>query len=232
MSYKKHILNNKEIKMPKISQETISNAQALLEKSKVFTIDQLVSSLSCSVPTARLKLKQWLAYTSYNQNGRYYSLYSVPRFDQNDIWCFKGICFSKHGNLKKTIVSLVKNSTEGLSGKQLGSILKLSPQSFLHHFKSTPGIRRKKFEGVYVYFSDKPEIYNKQVELRYQKKSTSTHSKLSNQDALIILASIIKHHSIELKSIIELPEIKERKLSRNAIEDFMETHNLLKKTSD
>jgi len=218
--------------MKRINQETIRNTQVLFQKIKVFTIDQLVSSLSCSVPTARLKLKQWHAYTSYNQNGRYYALYNIPYFDLNDIWCFKGICFSKHGNLKKTIIYLVNNSTEGLTGKKLGSILRLSPQSFLHHFKSTQGIQREKHKGVYVYFSDKPEIYITQMEQRCRKRTTSTQCQLSNQDAIIILTSIIKHHGIELENIMKLPEIRKIKLSRNAIQDFMDAHGLLKKTSD
>ena len=167
-----------------------------------------------------------------NQNGRYYALYNVPDFDQNDIWCFSGICFSKHGNLKKTIISLVNNSTNGLSGKQLGRRLNLTPQSFLHHFKSTPGIRREKHERVYVYFSDKPEVYNNQSALRYNSRNTYIHSPLSNEDAIVILTSIIKHHSIELDNIMELPEIKKKKLSRNTIYTFMKEHDLLKKISD
>ena len=218
--------------MPIINQKTIKNTKVLLKKIKIFTIEQIVSSLSCSIPTARLKIKQWHAYTSYNQNGRYYVLPNVPDFDQNDIWCFKGICFSKHGNLKKTIIHQVNNSTEGLSGKQLGGILKLLPQSFLHHFKSTSGIRREKYEGVYVYFSDKPEIYKKQIGLRCQTSCSSVYRQLSDQDAIIILTSIIKDYGIELENIMKLPEVRKRKLSRNAIQDFMEAHSLLKKTMD
>lgn len=227
-----HILNNREKKMPRITQETIKYAQVLLKKAKVFTIDQVVDYLSCSIPTARLKLKQWNVYTSYNQNGRYYTFYNVPDFDQFDIWCFNGICFSKHGNLKKTIISLVSSSKEGLSGKQLGRILKLVPQSFLHHFKSTPGIRREKHEGVYVHFSDKQKIYQNQVTLRAKRKKAIINHQLSNEDAIIVLTSIIKHHCIKLENIMELPEIMKRKISRNSIYDFMEAHDLLKKTSD
>jgi hypothetical protein len=219
--------------MPRLDQTTIRNTQILFEKIKVFTIEQIVSSLSCSIPTARLKLKQWQAYTSYNKNGRYYTLPSVPKFDQNDIWCFKGICFSKFGNLKKTVVHLVNDSGGGLTGKQLGDILGLLPRSFPHHFKSTPGIRREKHGGVYVYFSDVPQTYQNQIKHRAAKNHIGMHPRrLSKQDAVIILASIIRHHGIGLEDILALPEIKQRALSSMAIQDFMETHGLLKKTPD
>jgi len=218
--------------MPRITQETIKATQILLEKTKVFTINELASFLSCSIPTARLKLKLWQSYTSYNQNGRYYALYNVPKFDKNDIWCLNKICFSKHGNLKKTIIYLVNNSIEGLSGKQLGSILKLEPQSFLHHFKSIPGIQREKHEGIYIYFSDKPKIYKLQRENRYKNKISYAQHKLSNHDAIIILTSIIRHNGIEVNKIMELPEVRKSNISRYAIENFLEAHNILKKTSD
>ncbi len=219
--------------MRRLSQEIIRKARIHLEKIKTFTIEQVVSSLSCSVPTARLKLKQWQAYTSYNKNGRYYALSTVPIFDQNDIWCFKGIFFSKHGNLKKTIIHLINSSARGLTGNQLGNILGLSPQSFLHHFKSTPGICRQKYDGVYVYFSDVTQIYRNQIEYRSAKTHADKHHRsLSNHDAIIILMSIIKHHGISLEDILALPEIKEKNLSPIVLQNFMETHSLLKKTLD
>ena len=60
--------------MPQIPKETIQKTCIYLKKIKVFTIDQLASSLNCSIPSARLKLKQWNSYTSYNRNGRFYQV--------------------------------------------------------------------------------------------------------------------------------------------------------------
>ena len=64
-----------------------------LESLKVFKLDKLVSSLRCSKPTARLKLKQWKAYTSYNKNSRYYAMPTVPRFDENGLWHYENLRF-------------------------------------------------------------------------------------------------------------------------------------------
>jgi hypothetical protein len=95
--------------MPKLSEEKLKLVFRFLEDVKIFSLDQVMSSLSCSMPTARLKLKQWQAYTSYNQNGRYYTLPTVPGFDENGLWFYNNICFSKYGNLRNTVVHLINN---------------------------------------------------------------------------------------------------------------------------
>jgi hypothetical protein len=88
--------------MAKLSEAKLKRVFRFLENIKVFTLGQMVASLSCSIPTARLKLKQWQAHTSYNQNGRYYAMPTVPRFDDNGLWHYKKVSISKYGNLKNT----------------------------------------------------------------------------------------------------------------------------------
>ncbi len=120
--------------MPRLNQNTIESALQHVERIKVFTIEELVALLHCSTPNARLILKKWRTYTSYNQNGRFYVLPQIPKFDTHGIWHHENVSFSRHGNLKKTVVYLVTKAPAGLTGKQLGEILRLAPQSFLHHF--------------------------------------------------------------------------------------------------
>ncbi len=46
------------------------------KKEQVVTVVQLAGWLSCSIVTARRRLKAWSAYTSYNRNGR---IWTPPR---------------------------------------------------------------------------------------------------------------------------------------------------------
>ncbi len=202
-----------------------------LKRKKVFTLEHLVSYLECSIPTARLRLKKWKTYTSYNQNGRYYSLQTVPRFDENGLWRYEDIFFSKNGNLKTTIVYLIEKSLSGLTGKEIGDLVGLPPRSFLHHFRNIAGIHREKVEGLFIYFSDDPG--------RYQKQAGNRSSLIVNQDklfrdadAVIILTALIRHHQISLEEIMALPEIRAQKLSSFIVQDFLSRHDLLKKTPD
>jgi hypothetical protein len=213
--------------MGRLDHGAIKTALKHLEKIKIFTIGQLSNLLKCSVPTARLKLKQWDTFTSYNQNGRYYTLPQVPRFDHFGLWHYKNVSFSKHGNLRKTLVHLVGSAAAGLSGKQLGQLLGLSPQSFLHHFRDCPGISREKHDGVFVYFSDEVSIYEKQVRNR-----RSVVVRITDSEAIMILVAVIKHHGISVEEILALPEMKKDKMKLAAIQSFFEEHGLGKKIPD
>jgi len=218
--------------MARLDQDTTKAAWRYVEKAKVFTIGELASVLKCSIPNARLKLKQWRTYTSYNQNGRFYALPQVPRFDYHGLWHYEDVAFSKHGNLKKTIVHLVTSAPTGLTGRQLGELLGLSPQSFLHHFRNCPGIYREKHDGVYVYFADDVSVYERQVQQRRTTVCRPSIVPITDPEAIMILVAIIKHHVISAEDILALPEIKKSKMTKSDIEGFLQYHGLVKKIPD
>ena len=217
----------------KIDSKTIDFAHLTLRKEKIFTLERLVTLLGCSRRTAQIWLSRWKTYTSYNQNSKFYTFPEIPKFDSHGLWWHKDIAFSKHGNLKKTIIHLVTSSESGLNGRELGELLGLSSKNFVHHVRNCPGICREKHGGVYIHFSDQPGKHKQQVQRRIAdlvqviKKDVITEG-----DAIIILVAIIKHHGIDLEDILELPEIKKNRLSRSAIQNFMESHDLLKKNPD
>lgn len=216
--------------MPIIDTKKLDFIRATVKKKKIFMLNELVSLLGCSSRTAQVKLKLWKAYTSYNQNGKYYTLPEIPRFDVNGLWRYKDIAFSRHGNLKQTIIHLVMVSSAGLSGRQLGELLGLAPQSFMHHFRKCPGLRREKHEGVFVYFADEPEIYEMQRQQKKKSLYRSATTAISKSDAVMILVAIISYHGISADDILVLPEIKKSKLTLPMIQGFMECHGLVKKT--
>lgn len=215
--------------MPRISEKRLKNVFRFLEGSKVFTLDKLLSLLSCSTPTARLKLKQWKAYTSYNKNSRYYAMPTVACFDENGMWHYENIFFSKYGNLRNTVIHLINNSSSGLSGKEIGDFVRLPVRSFLHHFRNIAGIQREKREGVYIYFSEDPDRYKQQLQGRLNRLE-SPDKLFTDADSVVILTALIKHHEIGMEDIMALPEVRARKFSHAVIGDFMNRHGLLKKT--
>jgi hypothetical protein len=153
----------------------------------------------------------------------------VPHFDSNGLWRYKNIAFSKHGNLKKTIIHLVKVSPTGLSGRELGELLGLSPQSFMHHFSKCPGIRREKHDGIFVYFTADDDLYKRQRRQKCSDISRAAVAAISDSEAVMILVAIISHHDISADFIMSLPEIKKSKMTLPAVQGFMEYHGLIKK---
>lgn len=208
----------------------IKNAFIIFQKEKVLSSEQLVALMKCSIANMRLKLKKWNVLSSYNFSGKYYCLPKTPSFDITGIWRYKGMFFSKHGTLKKTVVFLVNHSSAGLSGEEIGSVVTLSPRSFLHHLHSTKGMQREKHNGRFIYFSDNDEIYNKQVLKRKSINSNNTFP--SDTEAIIILIQLIKNPNISITELSNKITSTGKLIDINAIRRFLEFHDLQKKTLD
>ena len=127
------------------------------KRRKVIVIKELSELLASSLMTARRRLKQWHTHTSYSHNGRYYVLHDVAKFDKHGLWQYKDIFFSKYGNLRKTVIHLVKTSASGLAAAEIGELVGLRPWSFLSHFHNEPQLKREKVEGRFVYEGTRPE---------------------------------------------------------------------------
>jgi hypothetical protein len=88
----------------------IEKARKAFRREMILTLAEVADLIHSSIYTARRRLKEWQALTSYNQNGRYYALPDVPKFDTNGLWPRRGVYFSRYGNLKQTVVELVRRS--------------------------------------------------------------------------------------------------------------------------
>ena len=197
---------------------------------KVVTITLLATWLSCSVTTARRRLGTWKSYTSYNHNGRYYTLPEIAEFDDNGLWWHQGVFFSKHGNLKQTLIYLVSHSERGLSGSELGVLLGLQPRSFLSHFRDHPELHREHVEGRWIWYSGDRETYEKQ---RQMHSATTKKARMpSDMEAVMILVDLIQYPNSGLAQIAERLKLKGLNIDVDTIRQLLAHHDLLKKTVD
>ena len=216
--------------MPTIDSETTDLIRATLKQERVFTLQRLLSLLDCSRRTGQTKLSHWKTLTSYNHNSKYYTFPEIPKFNVDGLWRYKDIAFSKHGNLKKTVIHLINSSEAGLTGKELGALLSIPPRNFVHHFKNRPGICREKHGGKYVHFSDQPGRYQQQMKNQLVACSPVAEDTITEEDAIMILVAILGHYMISPKEIIALPEMNQRGISELAVQNFLHSHGLAKKT--
>jgi len=206
----------------------LNDAVKRFQKLKVVTIEQLVGLLGSSVITARRQLKKWRAYTSFNMNGRYYSLPGIPRFDENGIWKYQRILFSKHGTLTQTISQLIGRSETGLSARQIAQVVEVAPNSSVFsRLTNIPGIRREKHRGRFVYFS--AEKYQEQKASLYEPQHVRFPS---DAEAVMILVERIKHPHSRMEELSERLAEKGRKIDSCVIHRFLGHHDLLKKIPD
>jgi hypothetical protein len=196
-------------------------------RRKVMNLEEVAKLVQSSIHTARRRLKEWQAHTSYNQNGRYYALPDVPEFDADGLWHWRGVFFSRYGNLKQTVVELIRHSSAGLDAGEMRSLLGLDPRSFLSSFADHPQIKREKAQGRFVYYyADRPVCSG-------QQKRRSVLSAEGRQpttfEAIAILVEKIKHPALSNEALSR--RLKKQKLSiePEMIKNLFVRHGLAEK---
>jgi len=199
----------------------------LLRKVRIFTLGELVRWLACSTPTARRRLKQWNAFTSYNCNGRYYALPDVPEFDGNGLWGCRGAFFSRHGNLRQTVAHLVGASPAGLTSAEIGETLGLEPRSFLSHFANCSALHRERRGRGFVWFAGDETVRRRQRRVREETPPES--APLSDAEAVPLLVELIRDPGAGPERLAGVLRSKVPRLSPQLIEDFLRFHGLEEK---
>lgn len=207
--------------------QTIQKTLSIFRSEKVMTIDQLATSLGITSRNTHRHLKKWRALTSYNHNGRFYALPEVTCFNEYGLWCYQGIHFSKHGNLRKTFIYLVRNSDSGLEAVEAARLLKLNPQSFLSHFREDPDLRRKKNGRHFIYFSSDPVFYKKQMS---ERGKLLDRPLITDTVGIAVLVEKIRHPSSGVSDLVGRLRKQGVNVTAELITDFFGRHDLLKKT--
>ena len=198
-------------------------------RKMILTLAEVADLIQSSIYTARRRLKEWQALTSYNQNGRYYALPDVPKFDANGLWQHHGVFFSRYGNLKKTVVELVCSSPAGLDAGELRSLLGLDPRSFLSAFAEHPQLKREKHRGRFVYYCFDSPLYDKQWQRRQMLNTKGRQPTPS--EAVAILVEMIKHPTLNTDALTRRLRKQNMSVTSEVIQNLFLRHDLtLKKT--
>ncbi len=208
----------------------LNSLKKMFNRLKVLTLSQVSKTHGCSIRTVQRQFAELAVLRSYNKNSQYYTLPEIPKFNVNGIWPYRDIFFSKYGDLRQTVKHMILASEGGLSGNEIGDIVNLLPRSFMHHFRDVEGVLREKHGGVYIYFSNTPTIYARQIIKRVQADDVK---RISDAIAIKILVVYIKHPELseeELSSILRREQNVE--ISPSMITNLLSFHGLLKKTLD
>lgn len=212
------------------AEKDIVNVKKQLEKNKVMILGELVKIMNCSEVTVRRQLKNWNSITSYNKNGRYYTLPEIAEFNEYGLWIYRDIGFSKNGNLIQTITHLINSSSAGLYGEDICRMLQFDSYSILARIVKTSPLQREKIYGRFVYFSAQDSIYSRQLQKRYDLNKQVALEMISDSSAVMALVEFILNPESDCYEI-------SRRLSRRGISvnpehlhNFFEFHGILKKT--
>lgn len=195
----------------------------------ILTVGEVADLIDSTIHTARRRLKQWGALTSYNHNGRYYVLADVPEFDANGIWHYRGVSFSRYGNLKQTVIELVRRSPAGLDAGEMRSALGVDPRSFLSAFAGHPQMRREKSRGRFVYYGANPAVYEKQRQRRWALNAQGRQP--APAEAVAILVEKIKRPKLSNEALSQRLKKQNLSVPPQIIENLFRHHGLaVKKT--
>ncbi len=202
------------------------------KKKRIFVLEELLEKLNCSVITVRRRLKKWDAISSYNKNGKYYTLSDIAKFDDNGLWFYGAIGFSKNGNLTETISWLISRSTAGLSGEDISDILRLNSYSILAKVIRKPSLVREKMFGKFIYFSADKELYSRQVDERKKINEQLSVKMLSDTIGVMALVEFIHNPELDISEISNRLNSKGINTTVTLLNNFFEYHGILKKTED
>lgn len=118
--------------------------------------------------TIYLKLKElpYLKSYSYSDRGKYYTLVGIPVFDQQGLWSYKSVFFSRLGTLLDTLEKFINTNDRGYFEAELEGILKVCVRVPLLKLCNEQRIQREKLSGRYLYCAATPEVSIRQFHCR------------------------------------------------------------------
>jgi hypothetical protein len=103
---------------------------------------------------------------SYNRNGRYYTTHDPTRYDRHGLFSYRGIHFSRDGNLVATVLRLVCESYSGQTQRELQELMQVRAQASLLAMVRKKQIARGEVAGHFIYLHPNLEIQSAQLAKR------------------------------------------------------------------
>ena len=139
----------------------------IFKTHKIATMELLKRELDTSAErTLYRKLKELSYQTSYTHGGAYFTLEQISRFNDDGLWCYNSVCFSRQGTLKATLDTWVNSGDKGFYVAELQAALNVSVKETLLRLVKRGRVARQKIEGRYLYCSTKEAKRKSQIRVR------------------------------------------------------------------
>ena len=154
---------------PEPSRQTLTR---LFQRQSIADLATLSDALETSSRMSVFRRLSALGYlSSYSHDGRFYTLRDIPPFDQDGLWRYQGVCFSRDGSLKATVERLVEQSDAGRTHSELHVRLQVRVHNTLLDLVEDRRIGRETLRGYYLYVSANPARAQSQFILRQQQSA-------------------------------------------------------------
>ena len=159
---------------PEPSRQTLTR---LFQRQSIADLATLSDALETSSRMSVFRRLSALGYlSSYSHDGRFYTLRDIPPFDQEGLWRYQGVGFSRecafnscaNGSLKATVERMVEQSDAGRTHSELYVRLQVRVHNTLHDLVKDRRIGRETLRGHYLYVSADSKRAESQMGQRQQ----------------------------------------------------------------
>lgn len=126
---------------------------AAFQQRPVRSMAWLRSTLDLSRMTIFRALSKHGYVSSFNRNGRFYTLAERPCFDDNGLWFYRSLGFSRHRTLPATLVALVHQARAGLTAEELEALLRTTVGNLLPRLANEQQLARRRLGRCAVYLA-------------------------------------------------------------------------------
>jgi hypothetical protein len=138
-----------------------------LRRNRIATLPQLKQLLGTEADiTVFRKLKELSYRTSYSHRGSFYTLDEIADFNEQGLWSFDSVWFSRHGTLVVTTEDRVTQSETGYFASELEDILHVPVKEPLLLLVGQGRIARQLVSGLYLHCASNPQTRQQQLRAR------------------------------------------------------------------
>lgn len=142
--------------------------QQFLRQKKVSLLTPLRTALgNPAAITVFRKLKSLRYLSSYTHAGKYYTLPEIAQFNDQGLWSWHDIRFSRYRTLKRTVEHWVTGSKSGYFESELAQELKVQVRVPLLRLLQHRLIDRERISGRYLYCAADPLRHRQQALARH-----------------------------------------------------------------
>jgi len=143
---------------------------SFLQKNRIATLAELKQTLgSFATMTVFRKLRALGYRTSFSHRGKYYTLADIPQFDEQGLWFYRSVWFSRDGSLVATVERFVQEASAGWTASELRGLLQVEVKEALLQLYRQKRIEREEIGGQYVYLSWDPGMGRNQRRRRQER---------------------------------------------------------------
>ena len=176
----------------------------LFSRLRALTMPEMKAALGTRADmTVFRKLASLDHLTSYSHRGSYYTLRSIPRFDEQGIWLGRGAWFSRHGTLLDTIPILLREAAAGYLAAELEMVLHVPVKDALRQLTLAGRVHREDYQGLYLYTAQNRTRRQEQRAARHVLGLSADDETHQQRAAMVLFYSLLDEQQRRLYAGVE-----------------------------